>query len=149
MKYLISTTAKVLASILMAIIIYVLIDTKRQLEHYIYTIVAAICVSAIIGILQFFDIPLTWSIRELQGEVLLKPEPAGLAPFSLLFSYHLALAIPLVFSLSINEKIVPKKTDIFDCFIIAYIRFAYYASSVSYYWFYDRSIICYFNQQEL
>lgn len=112
MNQIIVTTAKVLAPILMAIIIYILIETKNQFENYIYILVVAISVSAFIGILQFFDIPWAWKIREIQGEVIAKPEPAGLSLYSLLFSYHLSLAIPLTFSLIINKKIALKKRQL-------------------------------------
>ncbi len=128
-KHLILTTAKVLAPILMAFIIYNLIETKKQVENYIYIIVTVIGVSALVGILQFFDIQFAWNIREIQGEVISKPEPAGLALFSLLFSYHLALAIPLVFSLIINKKIAFKKRQIL-LFILIVLIFALLTTKV-------------------
>lgn len=111
-EHFISTIARVLAPILMAIVIFILTDTKKKFENYIYILIIVIAVSATVGILQFFEIPLAWKIREVQGEVILKPEPAGLALFSLLFSYHLALVIPLVFSLILNKEKTFKKRQI-------------------------------------
>lgn len=100
-----AATAKVFFPILLSVLVYLVIENKKRFEKYIFLLVLLISTSALVGILQTLEISWAWKLREMQGPVLNKPEPAGLALFSLHFSYQLGCALPLVFAMAMRQKI--------------------------------------------
>lgn len=117
----IRTTAKVFIPILLSFLIYVVIQTKDQFNEYIFILVLLISVSALMGILQYLGISGAWKLREMQGPILHRSEPAGLALFVLHLSYQLGFTLPLVFSIIMRRNLLHKK-NIF--YVLAFISMA-------------------------
>jgi len=112
---LIASTAKVLIFILLGMFIYLVIENKEYFEKYLFIILLLVATSALIGFLQFLDISWAWQLREIQGPILYKAEPAGLALLTLHLSYQLGCTLPLALAMVMSRTSHPKKRLFYIC----------------------------------
>lgn len=101
---LLNLTARVFAPMCLAIMIYFTIKTTKQIVVFINILLFLMLISAVVALLQFFDVSWAWFLREIQGEFTFVREPCGLSLYSLLLSYQLATIIPISFCMLIKNR---------------------------------------------
>ena len=101
---------RIVSPLVLAISIYLLLNNKKIFSRFINYIILAITVSALIGLFQSLQMPFAWQIREMIGGYLHnKPEPSGLALYSLHYAYQLSTVIPIIFVKIVSSEERTKK----------------------------------------
>ena len=105
-------SGRLIAPLMIAICTMYFVNTEFKLKIFMYTLIFAMSISALVGILQFFNVEFFWKIRETMGissdsrvglQILERQRIPGLAYFAIPFSYQLGTIIPLLFGLILSK----------------------------------------------